>query len=185
MATLDIIGSFVLGGLLLITVLNLETTLVETSYRNTLQLITQESLAELVDLIQYDFRKMGYGVPDPTTSIRTMRSDEIEFLADVDEDGTIDTVRYAVSDTSLARMTPNPNDRLLYRQINGQPREGDAWGVTELEFKYFDANGRETSVPSLVRAVQVSLTLESPYALGDEFIAVSWKGLFRPKNLPH
>jgi len=114
-----------------------------------------------------------------------MRSDEIEFLADVDEDGTIDTVRYAISDTSLAHMTPNPNDRLLYRQINGQPQEGDAWGVTELEFRYFDANGGETSVPSLVRAVQVSLTLESPYALGDEFIAVSWKGLFRPKNLPH
>ena len=32
MATLDIIGSFVLGGLLLITILNLETTLRSVSY---------------------------------------------------------------------------------------------------------------------------------------------------------
>jgi len=185
MATLDIIGSFILGGLLLLTILNLEATLVDTSYRNTMQLIAQESLAGLVELVQYDFRKMGYGVPDPTASIRTMRPDEIVFLADVDEDGDVDTVRYAVSDTSLARMTPNPNDRLLYRQINRQPPEGDAWGVTELSFRYFDANGGETSTSSLVRAIQVSLTVESPYAIGGEYIAVSWKGLFRPKNLPH
>ncbi|HID11581.1 MAG TPA: hypothetical protein EYP17_09830 [Candidatus Latescibacteria bacterium] len=185
MATLDIIGSFVLGGLLLLTILNLEATLVDTSYRNTMQLIAQESLAGLVELVQYDFRKMGYGVPDPTASIRTIRLNEIVFLADVDEDGDVDTVRYAVSDTSLARMTPNPNDRLLYRQINGRPPEGDAWGVTDLSFRYFDANGGETSTPSLVRAIQVSLTVESPYAIGDEYIAVSWKGLLRPKNLPH
>ena len=189
---LDLIGSFIIGGTLLLAVLNLNATLVDSSYQNTLDLIVQQNLASLGKLIQYDFRKIGFGVSDPTTAILLADFTQITFQTDIDRDGEVDTLRYYISEPTEAGSTLNPEDRLLYRVVNSEPAEGDAWGVTEFKLRYLDANGSETGDLGSIRAIEVSLTLQGAYPYGkivvegvekDRYSQAAWETTFWPRSL--
>lgn len=189
---LDLIGSFIIGGMLLLAILNLNGTLIDSSYQNTFDLIVQENLASLVRLIGYDFRKIGFGVSDPATAILLADSTRITFQADIDQDGDVDTLRYYTSEPTAATSTPNPEDRLLYRVVNSEPAEGDAWGVTEFKLRYFDTNGSETGDLGSIRAIEVSLTVQGAYPYGkivvedvekDRYSLAAWEATFWPRNL--
>ena len=189
---LDLIGSFIIAGTLLLSVLNLNASLVDSSYQNTLDLIVQQNLTALGKLIRYDFCKIGYGVADTTTAILLADSTQITFQTDIDRDGDVDTLRYYISEPSGAGSTLNPEDRLLYRVVNSEPAEGDAWGVTKFELRYLDASGSETGDPGSIRAIEVALTLQGAYPYGkivvegvekDRYSQVSWKTTFWPRSL--
>ena len=189
---LDLIGSFIIGGTLLLAVLNLNATLVDSSYQSTLDLMVQQNLNVLGELIRYDFCKIGFGVTDPTTAILLADSAEITFQTDIDRDGDVDTLRYYISEPAAATSTLNPEDRLLYRVINSAPAEGDAWGVTEFELRYLDADGSETGDLGSIKAVEVSLTLQGVYPYGkivvegvekDRYSQTAWETTFWPRSL--
>ena len=191
-ANLDLIGSFIIGGTLLLAVLNLNATLVDSSYQSTLDLMVQQNLNVLGELIRYDFCKIGFGVTDPTTAILLADPAEITFQTDIDRDGDVDTLRYYISEPAAATSTLNPEDRLLYRVINGAPAEGDAWGVTEFQLRYLDADGSETGDLGSIKAVEVSLTLQGVYPYGkivvegvekDRYSQTAWETTFWPRSL--
>ena len=104
---LDLVGSFVIGGMLLLMILTAQSNLVESSYQRTMDLIAQENIATFIELFQYDFRKMGFGVPD--SAVQAADSTSVTFLADLNADGSVDTVSYSVSDTSAANGTDGEN----------------------------------------------------------------------------
>ena len=189
---LDLIGSFIIGGTLLLAVLNLNATLVDSSYQSTLDLMVQQNLNVLGELIRYDFCKIGFGVTDPTTAILLADPAEITFQTDIDRDGDVDTLRYYISEPAAATSTLNPEDRLLYRVINSAPAEGDAWGGTEFEPRYLDADGSETGDLGSIKAVEVSLTLQGVYPYGkivvegvekDRYSQTAWETTFWPRSL--
>ena len=71
---LDIIGSAIIGGLLLMILFRMNDTAVQNNYDMNGEKIVQQNLVDLVELIEYDFRKIGYcadykNIPDPTKSI--------------------------------------------------------------------------------------------------------------------
>ena len=187
---LDLIGSFIIAGTLLLAVLNLNASLVDSSYQNTLDLIAQQNLSALGKLIRYDFCKIGFGVS--TTAILLADSTQITFQTDIDRDGDVDTLRYYISEPTAAASTLNPEDRLLYRVVNSEPAEGDAWGVTEFELRYLDASGSETGDPGSIRAIEVALILQGVYPYGkiivegvekNRYSQVTWETTFWPRNL--
>ncbi len=189
---LDLIGSFIIAGTLLLAVLNLNATLVDSSYQNTLDLIAQQNLSALGKLIRHDFPKIGFGVADPETAILLADSTQITFQTDIDRDGDVDTLRYYISEPAAATSTLNPKDRLLYRVVNSEPAEGDAWGVTEFELRYLDASGSETGDLGSIRAIEVALTLQGAYPYGkivvegvekDRYSQVAWETTFWPRSL--
>ena len=189
---LDLIGSFIIGGTLLLAVLNLNATLVDSSYQSTLDLMVQQNLNVLGELIRYDFCKIGFGVTDPTTAILLADPAEITFQTDIDRDGDVDTLRYYISEPAAATSTLNPEDRLLYRVVNSEPAEGDTWGVTKFELRYLDASGSETGDPGSIRAIEVALTLQGAYPYGkivvegvekDRYSQTAWETTFWPRSL--
>ena len=147
---LDIIGSTIIGGILLLTLFRMNDTATKNTYNFSGELTLQENLVATVEVLEYDFRKIGYcedpiALPRPEqNAILYADTSEIKFLTDLmDEpyddpqgDGTLDSIRYYLGPASELSGTPNPNDRKLYRVINGVPT-GVNLGVTYFKIRYF------------------------------------------------
>ena len=175
---IDILGSTVVGGLLLLILLRLNDASVENTFTYGGELTVQENLKEVVELLEYDFRKIGYcanwqKIPDPSKAIIAADSHSIAFQTDVDSDGDVDTMRYFTGPTSELTATPNPNDRLLYRVVNGATPRGSNLGITQFDMLYFNALGDTIafpiSVPGEIYTMQINITVENTAAYGDNY----------------
>ena len=184
---LDILGSIVVGGTILLILLKMNDSSVENHYLNSSEFVVQSNLISIVELFEHDLRKIGYcedweNLPDPTVSIIEATQNSITFLTDVaisestpTGDGTVDILKYWVGSPNDAEVndTPNPNDRILYRQVNNEPPLSANLGLTQFDLKYFDAQGDEiTSMPSSpplgIITLQIDITVENTAAYGDE-----------------
>lgn len=182
---LDILGSTIIGGLLLMILLRMNDAAVQNNYNLNGEKIVQQNLVDLVKLIEYDFRKIGYcanyqKIPDPAKSIIQADSTSITFLTDIITspgtygDGIVDTLKYFLSDTSALNMTPNPNDRILYRRVNHDPIGGSNMGITHFKLTYYDALGNLINVmpaspPLGIVSIQIDISIENPYAFGNDY----------------
>lgn len=174
---IDLIGSMILFGWLLLTSLRVNTANAENMQTYGGELLVQENLVEITKLLEYDFRKIGFclepnKIPDPTKSIVLADSTRIKFLSDVDmtgtgPDGNIDSIYYYLGPTSELASTQNPRDRLLYRVVNAQAAKGANLGVTQFKLAYFDDAGNVIPVPvtglnlQKIQTIQISLVLEN------------------------
>lgn len=173
------IGSFVIAGFLLLMGLQLNAQANETTLVYNGSAILQQNLTALVDILETDFRKIGYckdwtKISDPSQSIRIADSDRIRFLTDVGNDGTLDSITYYVGPTSELASTPNPNDRYLYRVIDNQAPFPMNLGVTQFSFLYFDAENDTIpfpiSDPRLIYFMQVSVAIQSAAPFKQEYM---------------
>jgi hypothetical protein len=172
----DIVSSTVVGSLLLLIALRLNAQAVETNaiYQNNLNL--QQSIVALVDVVEYDFRKIGYckdfhKIQPPNRAIRAADSTSIKFLTDCPSspsdlgDGVVDTIYYYLGPTSELASTPNPRDRYLYRIVNGNTAKGWNLGVTQFRLTYYDALGDSIPFPvpdpRLIYTMEINISLES------------------------
>jgi hypothetical protein len=183
---IDIIGSFVIAGFLLLMVNNLNGTVTATAFTTTSDLIVQQNMTTLVRIIEEDFRRIGYckdpmKIPDPTKSIRSADQHSIEFLTDVNNDGFVDTVKYSIGTTAGLTSTPNPRDMLLYRTVNKAATTGYSLGVTKFDFLYYNAQADSMTfpitTPSAIYAIRLSILLESPFAYDTIYSYAYWRQL--------
>ena len=190
---LDIIGSIIVGGILLLILFRLQATASETSYDSSQDLIVQQNLTTLIDMIQSDFRKVGYcadytKITNPADVILFADSNKIEFIADLNDAGVLDTVEYYTGPTSELSNTPNPNDRLLYRIINNETPMGSNLGVTEFKLIYQNALGDTLSTPvnptGQIASIQIDLEVENSEAMNNEYQNAFWRQVrFTTRNL--
>jgi hypothetical protein len=183
---LDIVGSFVIAGLLLLAIFGTSASLTATATQNALDILAQENLSVVTEMILYDFHKIGYypsHEPPDDFRILSMSPNGLRFRSDIDNDGSIDTVSYSVGDTSEVSGTPNRKDFILYRLVGNEPRLGAALGVTDFHLLYRDADDNVTVVPKDVRSIEVGLAVESPYAQDDLYPRAVWHTVVRPRNL--
>jgi len=187
---LDLIGSVVIAGFVILMGLRLNQTISGSADASMAGLNVQESMAEIVRNIESDFRKAGYNVPDPTQTIVLADTSHIKFLADMDRNGKIDTVEWYAG-PPLTTL-PNPNVRVLYRNVsdsNGVWSGGGAagLGVTSFHLAYYAQDG--TFIPPLtvsqyskIWVIEIALRVESPYKVQDavntdnsQYSASFWK----------
>lgn len=198
-ALLDILGSTIVGGLLLMILLRMNDAAVENNYLYSGERIVQQNLVEVVKLLEYDLRKIGYSnnwqsMPIPANAIIRADSNRIHFLTDIVTngnpygDGVIDTMKYYLGPTSELTSTPNPNDRLLYRVENNATPAGSNLGITQFRLTYYDANGDKittmpASPPLGIAAIQIDISIENPAAYGNDYSAEK-KVIWRQIRLP-
>lgn len=205
-ALLDILGSTIIGGLLLMILLRMNDTAVENNYLFSGEKIVQQNLVDIVQLIEYDFRKIGYcadwtKIPDPSKAIINATDTSITFLTDVavsqshlEGDGIPDIIQYRLGNKSELNSTPNPNDRILYRIVNNETPTGSNLGVTQFKLTYYDALGnilRPSDMPSSpplgIYTIQIDVAVENPAAYGNNYSAerkVIWRQIrLAAKNL--
>jgi hypothetical protein len=180
----DLVGSVVIGGILLITLFNLNDNATRNTYTFSGELVVQENLVTSVEVLEYDFRKIGYcedpfAIPNTKRAILYADSTDITYLTDIDFDGIPDTVRYFLGPASELNGTPNPNDRMLYQEINGNVA-GVNLGITLFKIKYFGALGNELSLPRTypptgIFSMQIDIRIENTAAYDEEYRYAFWR----------
>ncbi len=117
---LDVAGSFVIGEIVILIFANLNLSISAAASDNLFSGTVQRGLTSAVDLIEYDFYKIGYR--NSGNKIEIADSNEIRFYSDIDNDGVSDELHYFLGDAESFTETSNPNDFLLTREKNEKYR---------------------------------------------------------------
>ncbi len=181
---LDILGSIVISGMLMLILLRLNDATIENTYTSSGDLTVQQNLTTVVQIIEHDFRKIGYcadweNIPDPTKSIIYADAHRIKFLTDENNDKTVDIMDYYIGPPSELNDTPNPRDRFLYRLLNNESPVSANMGVTQFDLKYYDVFNNEipspVTVPGEIHTIQINITVEDPAAYDEKYNTVFWR----------
>ena len=185
---LDIIGSVIIGGMLLLILFRLSDSATENAFNYTGELSSQQNLAVVVQILESDLRKIGYcanweKIPDPSKSILEADSNKISFISDIlpegAPDGNIDTVTYYLGPASELASTPNPRDRLLYRVIDNKSDGGVNLGITEFKLIYFDALGDTLpfpiTAPGAITSMEINVAVENTAGYDNKYSSVFWR----------
>ena len=177
---LDIIAAMVIGGFLLLIAFTTTNTANRTFFNYNADAITQLNLTNLSNTMQYDLRKMGYGIPEALagTIIQVGQPNHIKFLAHLNKDadcniGTTtfdniaDTIEYTIvpaesidfGDTVVTMYSVNRKVT-----IAGQSPESQEIGRIGNDdvFRYLDQVGNPVSLLAATKMVEITLTAFDP-----------------------
>lgn len=181
---LDILGSVIIGGVLMTIAYRFSDTITERTYNHSGELTIQQNIATVAQTVEYDFRKIGYCknwnlLPDPTKAILSADTSSIRFYTDIDNDGDVDSIRYYLGSISELTGTANPRDRMLYRVLNNEQPKSANLGVTQFYLVYFDALG-DTIHPPIglnggIVSIEINLTVENTEAYDRIYSKAFWR----------
>jgi len=181
---LDILGSIVIFGILMLTLFRISESASANTYKGSGDLVTQQNLSSIIQVLEYDLRKIGYcadwlKIPAPNLSILHVDSTELKFLTDLDEDGDMDSLFYYLGPTSELTNTPNPRDRFLYRVANNEAPVGVNLGVIQFNLTYYNSLGNKLdfpiSVPGEVHSMEIEIAVEDVDAYDQEYSTAYWR----------
>jgi len=181
---LDIMGSMIIGGILMITLFRVSDRATESTYNKSGDLTIQQNIAAVVRTLEYDFRKIGYcadwtQIPNPAKSIIYAKSDGIKYLTDIDRDGKVDTIYYYIGPASELIYTANPRDRFLYRVVNKENPVKVNLGVTQFDLVYYNVDKEIIPTPVAVLGeiytIQISVAVENIEAYDQKYSQVFWR----------
>jgi len=179
----DIIGSILVRTAIVLIVLRMNVSLNSMVVESVAHATIQQSLSVLREVMSADFDAAGLNVTPGTSSFLVAKPNQMEFYGDLDGDGTPETIYYYVGPQSELSNTVNPNDRKLYRQINGGTSLNVANGITTCAFTYYDQNGLVTTSPSLVKMFTVKMTMQDGAPVDSLYPSTYWEQSFFPPNL--
>ncbi len=190
---LDLIGSALIGGILVLQLMNMTLFMQNASYTSDNELKMQQNAKTLAEIINYDFRKIGYKFD--STAILTAEQKKIKFIGDLEApgetgSGTIDTVEYFVLDSTYATSTSNPRDIVLVRVLNNKDSlAGPTLGLVDIKFSYLDSLFTQTAVLSKIKYIKTELWIE-PIETSDNFTTgeqdttfTYWEFTIHPRNI--
>ncbi len=183
---LDILGAMFIGGILMLSLFQVNTnTVLNLGYYNT-DFLLQQNLLMLVRQIESDLKRIGYsqniGIINSTRdAIITADTATITMVGDFDNSGSVDTVKYFIGPLSELSASINPRDRILYRQEGNNPAQKIFFGITVFDLTYFDPFGTEIPAPipraetGAVASIQISVRAESGDAYDSKYADVYWR----------
>lgn len=181
---LDILGSMIIGSILMLSLFRVSNSSTEDLYRGTGNLTAQTNLATVVQILENDFRKIGYcadwkQIPVPTEAILYADSCSIRYLTDVDQNGMIDTMYYHMDYSTDIPQTPNPRDRFLYRIVNSEAPVGVNLGLTAFKMEFYNALGTKLNFPIAdpreIYSMQIDISVEDVAAYDEKYQTVFWR----------
>ena len=191
MATwLDIVGSIIIGSLVIFLIVKLNYQVSTNSTEITSNGMVQSYLTTIGTIIENDLYKIGYRITDPN-KLAIADSVQFSFKEDITNHGNQDSVRYYLGKTSQVKYGSNPNDRPLCKKINGG-NEMIMGIIRNFKFSYFDSTGRQISTYSnptnpdtlrKVRIIQVYIKCESPYLINNYYQTAEYSRKIKPVNL--
>jgi hypothetical protein len=185
---LDIAGSLVIGGLVILIFANLNLTISASASENLYSGIMQRGLTSAVDLIEHDIYKIGYRCSG--NKIEVADSNEIKFYCDIDNDGVAEEINYFLGDAESFTETGNPNDCLLTREKN-EEKPGASIPVVDFKLIYYDSLGQEIDYTLLssqaerdkIKTLRIRMKCESADMIDNHYEAVEWEKTIKPKNI--
>ncbi len=177
----DILGASLVGGLVLLVILNLNIYSSQTKFSSDSGLRLQQNAKTLADIIEYDLRKIGFN--HSGVAIKTAAQNQITFYSDINDSGVVDTVTLTISDSTLVTSTPNPHDKILYMIINSDTSKGPSLGLTNLKFTYMNSMLQTTAALDSIKYVKTEIWLESPEKVDSTYAQTYWEITINPRNI--
>lgn len=184
----DILGSIIIGGMILVMVLGFNANIIEGAGMQTFKTTVQGHMTTVSNILEYDFRKLGFGVAyQQDSSITYADSTRIVFRGDFDNNGTIDRMTYFFNAAASAGVA-NPRARVLYRTLNNGAAQSMNLGITRFRFDYYDAAGTKftgnvVGNPKLIKSLKMTINIESKEPYDTLYAGVCWERTFKPRNL--
>jgi len=191
---LDIMGSSLIACIMFLLILKLNIYSDQAKFYSDNDLKLQQNAKTLAEIINYDFRKIGYN--HEGTSIITAQPKYIKFYADMNEPGTpgygtVDVIEYYLGDSTEVAATPNPRDKILYRVENSiDTIGGPSLGLIDIRFSYLNSKGLATTILDSIKYVKAELWVE-PYEQSVDFFTgqtdstlfTYWELTINPRNI--
>ncbi len=177
---IDLIGSSMIAALVILIGVTLNSNVLGNTQASQANLNVQEAMVDIVRTLEYDFRKMGYGVPETELAIVDTGATYIKFKADIDSlgfpvpDGIVDIIEWNLGPPMT--WMPNPNVRTLYRRINGGPWTGASLGVVNFKLRYLNQSGGPPVSIGAIAIIETTLEIQSPYKVQDQVITDQYSG---------
>jgi hypothetical protein len=169
----DLLGSYLIGGIVLAALVALILHFTSKSQETTLSQITQYTVVETGMVMENDFDLIGYRVASGP-KIMALSADSICFRADLNNTGTIDTVKFYAGNTNGTLR--------LFKKIGTVTK----WSMPVKSFSIqgIDSAGSQTYNIANIKSFIVSIvTHENSIDDPQNNIGAFWKGRIYPKNL--
>lgn len=173
----------IIGSFLLMSINRLSIGMGEDSNKRVLDAITARNAMSIIKTIEFDFNRMGLGVNRQENALLQTDSTSVTFMSDINEDGALDVIHYALSDSTLASETENIHDRLLFRLQNAEPMKDVALGVTNFKIRYYDWYGNITYSLQQIKTFEISLEVQSTFSIDGYFSVFRWTSRISPPNI--
>lgn len=193
--SINLVTSFTVGGLLMLSMILLNGQLMENSASTTMNYQAKANVESITRIVSNDILKAGYNVPNSTAVFIYADSTELIFRSDVFNEDVISTITWEWEnpDTEYTRGS-NPNDYVLRRTVNnGTSIVTSSFAATHFKFTYFDADDNELFTPvtnlGLIRRIEVELISQSTDPAGrtsfgaNTYESSFWSRKFIPNSL--
>ncbi len=185
---LDLIGSAVLVGTLMMSILGVQINMTTETAKSTMEYHAQTEIIQLARIVEFDFYKIGYDV-NSGRKIATADSTRLKFKTNLwNVAGATDSVEYILG--GYVTSSVNPRDRVLtrYENITGVLIN---YSITNFRLTFYNSRDSLLALPitgnrlDSIKSIRVYLTLESPMPLGDDSTYASgyYSKLIHPRNL--
>ena len=178
---LDILGASLIGGIVMLLVVNLNAYSAETKFASDADLRLQQNAKTLAEILDSDFRKIGYRYSG--TAITDAEQQRITFKGDIDNDGIMDQVTYFLGSKEDASASPNPDDRVLYRVVNNDTIGGPTLGLTDLRLSYLDTREQPTAIADSICYIKAEIWVETMLEVNGEYPFTYWEMTINPRNI--
>lgn len=124
--------------------------------------VMHQNARAAINMLAREIRTAGYDPNDLGAGITAVGANTITFTRD-DGTGALETIRFAPTD---AYLSVGRNDGVvddLGREVNGGGLQPLAEDITNIEFRYLDANGNVTATLNDIRSVQIAILGQSAY----------------------
>ena len=185
---LDVIFAFIIVGILILAVLQVDMNVKANAINIQKDLIAQENTGVLSEIIEYDLRKIGHGLRHPFRAIKAADTSRVVFSYDRNPTTVLDSIRVEYR-VIPAQSTPNPDDILIQRIVNGNQTNNISLGATRLRFSYYNDKGLQFNTPVVsdslqrIRTIEMILSVESKESFQGEYSQVDYQTRITPKNL--
>ncbi len=173
--SLDIIGSYLIGGIVVLGLVGIMFAFNSKSQETKLSEIAQYTSQEIGDVIENDFNKLGYGIAG--NKITGITDSSITFLADLDNNQTTDSITYST-------FRQNNNLYLSRKVVEGSQTKQWNTLVKSFNIAGIDTAGNATYTISNIKGIDVKLLItKEGYANSKYGIGSFWQRKFYPPNL--
>lgn len=161
--------SFIIGGLLLLSVIRLNNTVSQHAVESTVNNMVGIQMNEVRKFVTHDFEYFGFELESDKAEVTQLDEDMIEFVAYID--GDYRTISWELTDSTYSG-SQNPNVKSLMREgyMPGiaAPSVETAFPASRFEVTAFsDIEGTVvTTNPANVMSVSIELEVESTFANG-------------------
>ena len=180
---LSIVGSFIIGGLLMLSIIYVNVRVTTHSGQETMQLMAKTNVDVISQVLTFDLRKIGYGNGAEITSATNT---SISFSTDLNNDGNVIPVSWQFTPSGTLPTDTDPGAGTLVRLVNGVSEDFSSMIVTRFEFQYILEDGSEVSSTASVdqiRKIRANVICNTEFSYDGVFGASAWQNVITPINI--